>query len=96
MTKWLDDLHNGEQKVSDVRSELRCYARALLTVGNVRLSDDLYSLAWTLEDAGDLLDAGTSKAVDEVFNGAMQGTGNMLSMTLMMCEQDGKHAKDEE
>jgi len=89
MTKWLDDLHEGKRIVSDVESELYAYSRALQVAGNTRLSDDLFSLALNLNDARRLLKSGTDEALDKIYKGAMQSTGNMLEAVLHIWEQGG-------
>jgi len=96
MAEWLDDLNGGKRIIIRVNDKLLDMYEAALTLGNYSLAEIMGELSTDLEDAKDLLDIGTSKAVDEVFNGAMQGTGNMLSAMLMMCEQDGEHTENEE
>ena len=91
MTGWLDDLHGSKRIIESVNGKLLDMYKAALTLGNYSLAEIVGELSTDLEDAKDLLDTSTSRAVDEVYNGAMQGTSNMMSAVLMMCEREGKH-----
>lgn len=84
MSDFLDIIHAESKKIDFCTHELVKYAKALMIVGNVNLSNDLFDLAEKINKSKNNIDDAVSKKIHDDYEQSVLTSDALLKTCLVM------------
>ena len=84
MSDFLDIIHTESKEIDYCTHQLMKYARTLMIVGNVNLSNDLFDLAEKINKSKNNIDNAVSKRINDDYNQSVLNSDALLKTCLVM------------